>query len=70
MKTRFYNALRKEYDPETHNAIENWIDTGFSADEYARVYFRIDCPTFDCVSASFILVTGIFVQRSITSAIS
>ena len=53
MKTRFYNALRKEYDSETHNAIENWNDTGFSAYEYAKVYFRIDCPTFDCVSASF-----------------
>lgn len=53
MKTRFYNALRKEYDPETHYAIENWTDTGFSANEYAKVFFRIDCPTFDCVSASF-----------------
>lgn len=53
MKTRFYNAMRREYDPETHCAIENWTDTGFSADEYAKVYFRIDCPTFDCVSASF-----------------
>lgn len=53
MKTRFYNALRKEYDSETHYAIENWTDTGFSANEYAKVFFRIDCPTFDCVSASF-----------------
>lgn len=54
MKTKFYNAMRKEYDPETHYAIENWTDTGFSANEYARVYFRIDCPAFDCVSASFV----------------
>lgn len=54
MKTKFYNAMRKEYDPETHYAIENWTDTGFSADEYAKVYFRIDCPAFDCVSASFV----------------
>lgn len=53
MKTRFYNAIRKEYDTETHCAIENWKDTGFSADEYAKVFFRINCPTFDCASASF-----------------
>lgn len=53
MKTKFYNALRREYDPETHYEIENWTDTGFSADEYAKVYFRIDCPTFDCMSGMF-----------------
>lgn len=53
MKTKFYNALLKEYDPVTHCAIENWTDTGFSADEYAKAYFRIDCPGFDLASASF-----------------
>ena len=53
MKTRFYNGLRREYDPETHYAVENWTDTGFSADEYAKVYFRLDCPTFDLRSMVF-----------------
>ena len=54
MKTKFYNALRKEYDPDTHYAIENWdVSADYSADEYAKVYFRIDCQTFDCTSASF-----------------
>lgn len=48
MKTKFYNGLKREYDPETHYAIENWdASATFAENEYARVYFRIDCPAFD-----------------------
>ena len=46
--TKYYDAMNRVYDPVTHCEIENFdITQEFSADQYARVFFRIDCPVYD-----------------------
>ena len=45
--TKYYDACNKIYDPVTHCAVENFDpDIEFAEDEFARVYFRINCPAY------------------------
>lgn len=54
MGTKFYDGRNAQYGAD-HKRIENWDKNAiYPANQYAKVYFRIDCRAYDCFSGSYI----------------